>query len=57
MSVLSNLIHEREEWANSHDRHITRKRNIKSFMYYMYIATLIVIAFNINRIISFIQSL
>lgn len=57
MSVLSNLVHEREEWVNSHERQIARKSNIRSFLYYMYIAALIVIAFNINRIIDFIQSL
>ncbi len=57
MSVLTNMMHEREEWANRHNQALARRTTMQTFLYYLYMALLLGIVFNFNRIIEFIKSI
>ena len=57
MSVLTNIMHEREEWSNKHCQLEARRMTLKSFLYYVYMALLILIAFNLSKVIDFIKSI
>jgi hypothetical protein len=57
MSVLTNLIQEREAWANKHSQYLARRTTMQSFLYYVYMALLIIMVFNLHKIIAFIKSI